>query len=183
MTNVLEAIKNRYTCRKYTDQKLTDDQIKKLVDAALQAPTAMNAQAFQLIAVTNPEVLAKLETSGYAVLPAEVKQRMDQRGGTLLYNAPAIFYIMVDRKTHPVFADLDAGIIVENLALAAQSLGLGSTIFGMGRFPLQSSEAQALIKELQIKDGFEFSISCLVGYSALPPTPHAVDYAKVTYIS
>jgi nitroreductase len=183
MTDVFDALKNRYTCRKYTDQKLTDPEIKQLVDAALQAPTAMNAQAFQLIVVTNPETLAKLEKLGYAELPSEVKQRMEERGGTLLYNAPAIIYIMVDREAHPVFADLDAGIVVENIALAAEGLGLGSTIFGMGRFPLQSPEADALRQELQIKDGFEFSISCLVGHSALPPTPHQLQPEKVTYIS
>jgi nitroreductase len=63
MTDVLDAIKNRYTTRKYTDQKLSDEQIKKLVDAALQAPTGMNAQAYQLVVVSEPKVLTDLEKS------------------------------------------------------------------------------------------------------------------------
>jgi nitroreductase len=107
---------------------------------------------------------------------------MDERGGTLLYNAPAIIYIFVDRQAHPVFADMDAGIVVENLALAAEGLGLGSTIFGMGRFPLDSERGPEFLKTLGVKLGFEFSISILVGYSALPPTPHTLDYSKVSYI-
>ncbi len=42
MLNVLEAIEKRSSTRGYTDQRLTDEEIKALVKAGLQAPTARN---------------------------------------------------------------------------------------------------------------------------------------------
>lgn len=63
MSEVLNVIAKRSSIRAYTDEKLTDEEIKTLVKAGLQAPTARNAQEIHISVLdgSNP-ILAEIET-------------------------------------------------------------------------------------------------------------------------
>lgn len=54
--NVQEAIESRRATRKYTDQEITDEVLDRVVDLALQAPTAFNAQRADLVVVRDQAV-------------------------------------------------------------------------------------------------------------------------------
>ena len=62
MSTVFDAIKSRSSTRGYTDEKLTEDEIKKIVLAGLHAPTATNRQEirFSVVNGDNP-VLKELD--------------------------------------------------------------------------------------------------------------------------
>ena len=48
MNNILDAIEKRSSTRGYTAEKLTDAELKKLLKAGLQAPTAANKQEIHI---------------------------------------------------------------------------------------------------------------------------------------
>ena len=54
--NVSDAIKNRRATRKYTDQEITDEVLDRVVNLALEAPTAFNAQRADLVVVRDQTV-------------------------------------------------------------------------------------------------------------------------------
>lgn len=61
LMKVEEAIHSRRSIRKYTDESLTDEQIKELVELAGLAPSSMNVQPWRVIAVRDAEMKQKLQ--------------------------------------------------------------------------------------------------------------------------
>ena len=53
----MKEIFERTSVRQYTDEKVTDEQIEKLLKAAMAAPSAMNRQPWEFIVVQDPEML------------------------------------------------------------------------------------------------------------------------------
>ena len=61
--NVLDAIKNRTSYRgKYKDDKVPREDLVKIMEAGLLAPSGCNKQTTSLIAIDDPELLTKLAT-------------------------------------------------------------------------------------------------------------------------
>ncbi|MFR7610380.1 MAG: nitroreductase family protein [Christensenellaceae bacterium] len=131
VNDVIKTMLERSSIRAYTDEKLTQEQISLLQNAALSAPTAMNAQDQRFVFVTNAEIIAELEAgvveAACAGGDAAFAERVKQRGGKIMYDAP----LFVGIFAHPAkFSGVDAGIAVQNIALAAKSIGLDSVILG-----------------------------------------------------
>lgn len=62
MNEVLTAIADRSSIRGYTDEKLTEEEIRTLVTAGLQAPTAANKQEVHISVVSGSDpVLAEID--------------------------------------------------------------------------------------------------------------------------
>ena len=116
----LELAKARYSCRKFTEQPVSDEQIALILEAARVAPTATNAQAYRVWAVKSPEGIEKANQA--------------TKNG---YGAKTILILGADRKSawtrdtdgHS-FADIDAGIVGTHILFEVQQLGLGTTWVG-----------------------------------------------------
>lgn len=143
VNDVIKTMLERSSIRAYTDEKLTQEQISLLRNAALSAPTAMNAQDQRFVFVTNEEIIAELEAgvveAACAGGDAAFAERIKQRGGKIMYDAP----LFVGIFAHPAkFSGVDAGIAVQNIALAAKSIGLDSVILGCRGSPLKARMRQ-----------------------------------------
>ena len=184
MTNeVLKAIFERNSCRDFTGTPLTDDQLKTIIDTALAAPSAVNLMPWHLVVVTDKATIEELDTEGMNVLSsADDKTAYDRvmgRGGKMLYNAPCLIYILGNESK---YAGIDSGILVENIAIAAQSMGLGSCIVGMAGIPLAGPNGDEIKKRLKFPDGYHFVIGILVGAANSGKEPHEFDRSKVTML-
>jgi len=183
MNETLKNIAERYSCRDFADTPLTDAQVYELVGAALAAPSAMNRQPWRLYVVTDKALIDELDDEGMALLAAEedkaAYERMMSRGGKMFYDAPCLFVIASDGST---YSALDSGIMCQNIALAAQALGLGSCIVGMLRVPLSGPRGAEFKERLKFGDGYDFSIGILVGRAQSGKEPHELDRGKVTFV-
>ncbi|MCL2421804.1 MAG: nitroreductase family protein [Defluviitaleaceae bacterium] len=183
MNEVLKAIAERNSCRDFTGQPLTKDQVDVLVKAALAAPSAVNRQPWHVIMCTNKALLDEMDINSMEILAAEEDKsgynRMMERGGKIFYNAPAMMVVASDGSD---WAAMDAGILVENVALAAHALGLGNVICGMARIPLNGPKGKSYIEQLKFPEGYTFGIAILVGEAKSGKEPHELDMNKVTYI-
>lgn len=181
MNEILNTISRRYSCRAYDGRLPEREKLEALALAAVQAPSGMNRQPWQVIVVTNKALIEEMDAEGMRILAeAEDKttyERFMSRGGTLFYNAPCMYLILKQPG-----ADMDAGIVCENIALAATSLGLGSVICGMAAVPLNGPKGDGFKKKLGFNDGWEFGIAVLVGYSTKEGTPHTPDTSKIRYV-
>jgi nitroreductase len=183
MNETLKSIAGRYSCRDFYDTPLAGTQIKALVEAALASPSGMNRQPWHIIVITDKPLIDELDAEGMKILAAAETQsgyeRIMSRGGKLFYNAPCMI-IAATSSANP--AAMDCGILSQNIALAAHSLGLGSVICGMVGIPLSGPRSDDLKKRLQFPEDCSFSIAVLVGTAKSGKEPHELDMSKVTYI-
>lgn len=183
MNETLKVIATRYSCRDFTGEPLTAEQVKALADAALAAPSAMNRQPWHVIVVTDKALIGELETEGMNILAAaEDKsgyERIKSRGGKMFYNAPCMVVVAADGSR---FAAMDSGILCQNVALAAHALGLGSVICGMAGIPLGGPKGEDFKKRMGFPEGYSFSITVLVGAANGVREPHELDRSKLTFV-
>ena len=176
MSDVLKAMEQRSSTRGFTEQKLTKEELDILLRAGLQAPTAANKQEIHITVVdgSNP-LLAEME-----------KIKNEMRGiqdapNNFYYNAPTVLFLSGDAAFH--WSEVDAGIAVENIALAAEGLGLGSLIIGCVRDALNGSDKHRFARELAFPEGHEYKIAIAVGHKAVSKEPHEYSMENnVSYI-
>lgn len=177
VNDVIKTMLERSSIRAYTDEKLTQEQISLLQNAALSAPTAMNAQDQRFVFVTNAEIIAELEAgvveAACAGGDAAFAERIKQRGGKIMYDAP----LFVGIFAHPAkFSGVDAGIAVQNIALAAKSIGLDSVILGVHG---PAASAGRLLESAQ--KGLPVFVIQVNGVSAVALALHVIDRSRVFY--
>lgn len=177
---VLETILARASIRAYTDEPLTCEQLAALKAAALASPTAMNRQDQRFVFITDRDVIDQIDKAVFAMIIKKndkgMIERIWQRGGKTLYNAPLLVCIFA-KPSH--FAGVDAGIAVENIALTAKSLGLDSCILGMPAMAFSPDNDFGLVSYLGVPDGLEFMIGIAVGHRAMDKAPHEVNEAHI----
>ncbi|MBO5371672.1 MAG: nitroreductase family protein [Lachnospiraceae bacterium] len=181
MNETLQTIKNRYSCRSYTGEPVEKEKIEAITLAGVQAPSALNKQPWQLIVLQDKSYIEEMDASVMDMLSKQqdtsTYERMMLRGGKVFYNAPCMIIIAKEAGT-----DLDTGIVVENMALAASSLGLGNVICGLMNLSFDTEKGDKFKAKL-IPDGYEFGVALLVGYATEDSkTPHEPDLSKVKYI-
>ena len=185
MNEVLKTISQRSSIRAYTAKKLTDAEIKALITAGLQAPTARNMQEVHISVIDgdNP-ILKEIDTQcKLTMLKAapddETKAKIESNPNNFYYNAPTVLILSADKDFK--WSKLDAGITVQNIALAAQSMKLGSLIIGIIDDVMRGEKKDYFAKLLKFPDNHEFAIAVAVGHRATEKKPHEIDFdSKVT---
>lgn len=174
MNEVYKAIKDRRTHRVFMSDALPEEQLEIILDAALSSPSANNAQPWHFSVVQNQELLNKISNAAAenALLKPKDQRspRFDDPAFQVFYHAPTVIFLSApaDRK----IAWVDCGIAVNNIALIAHSLGLGSVILGLPREAFESILGEELKEDLLFPSGNEFVIAIALGRykdSKLPP--------------
>jgi nitroreductase len=120
MNPTLEAIFQRRSIRRYTDQPVEPEKLDLLLQAAMAAPSAMNCRPWEFIVVTDPERLAQFRS----------RLAFGNR------NAPAAIVVCGNPglSTNPaarLFWVQDCSAAAENILIAAVGLGLGTVWIGV----------------------------------------------------
>ena len=181
--DVLKVMADRRSHRAYQATQLTPAQLDAILLAALQSPSAVNRQPWHFTVVQDKQLLKRLTQAAHRrakQLPREQRgPRFDDPAFHVHYHAPTVIFLSAEDTPAN---RMDCGIAVQQIALAAQSLGLGSVIVGLIRLAFESDEAQALKEALQFPAGHEFMISIALGTPADDKPPHDLDHGKVTFI-
>lgn len=146
----LSTIKNRHSVRLFTDQPVSEDDLQTLLEAANLAPSAHNQQSWRFIIVQGDKKreLVEMVSAKAVEFPksASVLLRMASRSmasapaviavantGDLIEHGTKLFQLDQDRG-HDFFRTMEiqsSAAAVENLLLAATSLGLASVWLGI----------------------------------------------------
>ncbi|MDL2294379.1 nitroreductase [Ruminococcaceae bacterium OttesenSCG-928-D13] len=185
MNQTLEHIKNRFSCRSFTGEMPAEEKIQAIAEAAIQSPSAMNRQRWQVIVARDPALIAEIEAEGMRVIAAmpdkSTYERIQSRGGKLFYNAPCVIFVPIE-PTELTGAALDCGIVCQNIALAAQAVGLASCICGLAGLAFAEDKAGQFKEKLRFPAGYEFGAAVLIGAAKTTAAPHEPDSGKITYI-
>ena len=157
---VLETIKARSSARAYSGEEPTREEIEVILEAGLQAPTGMNRQEirFSVVSGSHP-VLAELD---------EEKRRLrgqEKQPHNFYYEAPTLIFLSAEDGFK--WSKVDAGIAVQNMALAAESLGLGNLIIGCVYDALHGEKKEYFSEALKIPEGYSFEIALAVGHKTV----------------
>lgn len=168
---VLSTIKQRSSARAYSTEELTQSELDTILKAGLMAPTGMNRQEihFTVIKGDNP-VLAEMD---------EEKRRLrgqEEQPHNFYYEAPVLIFLSAEDEFK--WKSVDAGIAVENMVLAAESIGLGTLVIGCVYDALHGEKQRYFSEKLQIPEGYSFQIALAVGHKTDNKTPHEYDYEK-----
>ena len=159
--SALDAIFGRRSVRAYAPQRLEQSTVRALLDAAVQAPTAMLEQPWLFAVVQDPELLRRLSGSVKATwaraavpkserragrasgLHAEFIERLQDPAFDVFYGAGTLIVICARRMD--AFVVADCWLAAENLMLAATALGLGTCCIGAAAEALNSAEMKAAV--------------------------------------
>lgn len=176
MCEVLKAIKQRSSTRGYTKEKLTEEELDNLLQAGLQAPTAANRQEIHITVVSGDHPILK-----------EIENQKNQGRGlqnpehNFYFEAPTVLLLSADKTSS--WGQVDAGIAVENIALAAEGMGLGSLIIGCIKDALTGDQKDYFSTFLKFPEGYEFVVAVAVGHKAVTKEPHEYSMKKnVTFL-
>lgn len=150
---VLKAIVERRSISVFREGEVPEEAVRDILEAGRWAPSYANLQPWEFIVVRDPETKRKL---------SQIAERVTlyRRG---IRNADVVIVVAVDPEVDPLHYREDGAVAVQNMALAAHSLGLATYWIGVPEGGPGSAEA--MVKEvLGLPDGFSVVALLPLGY-------------------
>jgi nitroreductase len=150
-----EAIKGRRSVRAFLDRPVERDILRRLLEAAIWAPSGGNAQTWRFVVITDPKQIRRIKIVSPGLLgdPAAVivvcqdMIRARAKGGSL---------------GETFLAPIDAAMATQNLLLAAYAEGLGTCT-------IASFHRKGVSRLLKLSEGVEPILLVSVGWPAEAP--------------
>lgn len=171
MNSVIETLVTRTSCRSYTAEMPTREEIETICMAGSHAPTGMNTQCPIIIAVTNKALRDRMSRLNAQVMGTDTDP---------FYGAPVVLVVLAD-KTKGVTPVEDGSLVLGNMMNAAHALGLGSCWINRAREVFAMDEGKAILKELGIEGDYIGVGNCIVGHRATPaaaPRPRKEGWVR-----
>ena len=142
MNQVLDTIKSRRSVRKYQDQQIKDEELEKILEAAIYAPTGHNDQPWYFTIIQNREVIKQISDGAKEVmktLDIEWMANMGRADGlNIFHNAPTVIIVSGRKDATTPLVDCSAAVV--NMLLAAESMNIGSCWIGLAKFYFLNGE-------------------------------------------
>lgn len=178
--NVLQAISNRRSHRAYMAEQLPEDVLKSILTAALQSPSARNRQPWHFSVVQDADLIQEVHDEASRVMGKNGNPRFADPDFQIFYHAPTVIFLFGEKDFN--WTQVDCGIAVENMALAAEGLGIGSVILGLPAPAFKGEKADELRRKLQCPEGYDFVIAIALGYGTDTKEPHGLREEKISRI-
>ncbi len=108
----IQALMTRRSIRSWTNEPVTQEERKIILEAAMNAPSAADARPWQFVAIDDPETISKFTDMGGTEMLAE-----------------STFMVLVcaeiAKEIYPGFWPQDCSCAAQNMQLAAHDVGLG----------------------------------------------------------
>lgn len=148
---LLQAIDGRRSVREYSAEPVDDALVRELIDAAVQAPSAINKQPWCFIVVKRPKLLAEISDKAKAHMlkislnaPAHpISDMLSDPKFNIFYHAPVLIVIATAEPTD--WAVEDCALAAQNLMLRAHEAGLGTCWIGFAQHWLGTPEGKATL--------------------------------------
>ena len=177
MNQTINDIITRRSVKKYIDKPVPIELVEAVVKAGTYAPSGMNMQSPMIIAVTDKKMRDRLSRINLEIV---VGRNLTTSSGhnDPFYGAPVVLVVLArkDIGTHVY----DGSLVMENMMIAANSLGLGSCWIHRAKETFETEEGKQILRELGITDEYEGIGNCILGYAApdalKPQKPRKDDY-------
>ena len=176
---VINTIMARRSVRQYLDKAVEHEKLVAVVHAGINAPSGMNRQPWIIRVVEDQQLIAQVTEVFRQENPEQVQR--DPNFKNMFRNAPNLICVCTPAKGG---GELDAGLLGENMMLAAQSLGLGTCCLGGPvRFLLANEKCKFFLDRLNIPEDYKLNYIIAIGYPDEQPEAKPRDESKVKYIN
>ncbi|MEN6465054.1 MAG: nitroreductase family protein [Syntrophaceae bacterium] len=184
---LFEAIRKRRSCRRFLPDSIPADDVGRILEAAIWAPSPANNQPWEFIVVTSPEIKARIADAAAATKTMLFEKSgwkwLDRYDVNFIRECPVLIVVLGDPQKSGAHVFLGDSIpayqhacaaAVQNMLLAACALGLGSLWFTLfERCPVR--------RILKISTDLDpLSIVCLGKPAATPVEPPRQSFAEKT---
>lgn len=175
---VINTIMARRSVRKYLDKPVEHEKLEAIVRCGINAPSGMNKQPWVVCVVENQQLINAVNEVYKAKNPDAVSR--DANFKNMFRNAPNIICVCTPAQGG---GELDAGLLGENMMLAAQSLGLGTCCLGGPvRFLNSEPAAKFFLDCLNMPADYKLNYIIAIGYPDEQPEAKPRDTSKVRYV-
>lgn len=175
MNETLETLLKRRSIRRFKPDQIKQEDLEKILEAGIYAPTAMGTQSPYFIVLQDKE-----ERDYVAKLNADVwgRENFDP-----YYGAPTVVLVFATDSAMSDFAKtIDASAATTNMLNAAYSLGLGTCWIHRTKEVFETEEGKELLKKWGIEEHLEGVASFALGYPDMDlptPKPRKDNYYKI----
>ena len=147
-----EAIYTRRAAREFTTEPVDEKTLRQLIDAAIQAPSAVNQQPWSFSVVRDKALLDRisreakahmLKTTSAGLLSHHFQEILSDKNFHIFYHAPAL--IVISAIEQSPWTVEDCSLAAENLMLAARAAGLGTCWIGFSQAWLGTAEGKGTL--------------------------------------
>lgn len=158
--NAMDTIIKRKSIRHFTTEQIKEEELKQLIHAANAAPIsggglADSDSAWHFTVIQNPALLDILSAAVATIIPVSQP----------FYGAPTLLIVSAAHNKYQA-EQLDAALALQNVSIAATSLGLNSVTMNGVIYALNAEAA--LRHDLKIPDKFSPFIALAIGYTDDP---------------
>lgn len=181
-----EAITGRRSVREYTAQPVDEPTIRRLIDAAVRAPNAVNQQPYTFTVVREQNVLDRVSRDAKSHMLATMdanphadhfRVRLSDPNFHIFYHAPVL--ILISGVAQGPWIVEDCALSAENLMLAAYAAGLGTCWIGFAQGYLNTSDGK---QELGLPAACVPVAPIIVGHPKAAPPPVPRNAPKIRWI-
>jgi len=183
--DTLQAIKERRAVKHYdSEYKMPEEDVKKLLEHTIQAPTSFNIQNWRLVLVKDPEVRKQIREAAWDqpqvtdasllfVMCADVKA-WDKNPERYWKNAPQAAQDMLIPMIKPFYEgkeqlQRDEGL--RSIGIAAQTIMLAAKSMGYDSCPMIGYDAAKVAEIIKLPDDHIAGMLLVVGKAAKPAWP------------
>lgn len=153
--NALEQILHRRSIRRYKAELPSRELIEQITHAGTYAASGRGNQSGLIIAVTNRELRDRISAMNNRFWGGE-------EGFDPFYGAPAILMVLAKKDSpHKLY---DGSLIMGNMMLAADALGLGTCWIHRAKEVFETEEGKAILRDLGITEEYEGIGNLALGY-------------------
>ena len=170
---LLEAIKNRRSIRKYTDKQIPREDLEKIIEAGTYASNAGGGQRSMIVGIRNAELVEKLGKMNMAKFdrgnligsyvskeqPSVIDDPTIKSG---FYGAPALCIVFAQKNF--MFGIPDAFCCAETMLMEAYDLGISSCIVSRAEETFDNEIGAALLKEWGVPENYIARCFVTLGY-------------------
>ena len=172
--NILEAISKRISIRNYKSKQISEDILDKILKAGMAAPVGSGLyESLHISVIQNQDLLNEISNAVTDMVEKLLGKRVDKNFG-----APTMIIVSSKPTMVSGMEYANAACVLENMAIAATSLGIDNIIWG-GAAAIAKEEPYR--SRIGIPEGFNPVLAISLGYAnALEkPKNHTISVNRV----
>lgn len=162
----IDIILKRRTIREFKPEQITDRELDTILSCAVWAPSARNGQPCHIRVVQDKAMLEQLNRDFKDLVGWDTPAYTRWDKNPVYQNAPTVLFIFAQGDS-----GMDCGLMTENIALAAESLGIGSCIIGSVGALMNADKGREWKERMHIDKDWHFLIAVALGYPDESPEP------------
>ena len=173
--NAIESITARKSTRSYKSKQINNNDLERILQAGMAAPVGSAAyDTLHITVVQNQDLFSKINVAVADMIFKMLGKKMDKNFG-----APTMIFVSSIPAMMPGLEYANAACVLENMSIAATSLGIDNIIWGGAAAAVVQNDE--LLKAMKIPDGYKPVLCISLGYAQETESPkkHEISVNKV----